>query len=52
MFALQSGGGVDVWVASGFGVRAGVDGRIHWYEDEQEGSWRFHVGGVFALGGR
>lgn len=52
MFALQPGGGVDVWVVPAFAVRAGVDGRINWYEDEQEGSWRFHVGGVVALGSR
>ena len=52
-FAIQAGGGVDVWLAPVVGIRAGADGRGSWDEDgEVSGSWRLHTGVVFALGTR
>ncbi|MDH4064538.1 MAG: hypothetical protein OEW19_09060, partial [Acidobacteriota bacterium] len=52
LLAIQAGGGADFWIARRLGVRLGLDGRTHWYEDEQEGSWRLQVGGVVAVGSR
>ena len=51
-FAIQAGGGVDLWLARAIGIRAGIDGRGSWYEEEKYGSWRFHTGVVVALGTR
>ena len=51
-FAIQAGGGVDLWLARAIGIRAGLDGRGSWYEEEKYGSWRFHTGVVVALGTR
>lgn len=52
LFAIQGGGGIDVWITRTIGVRAGVDGRASYYEEERYGSWRFQTGVVLALGTR
>jgi hypothetical protein len=51
-FSVDFGGGVDVWVTRGIAVRAGVDGRGTWWEEERFGSVRFQAGMVVALGSR
>jgi hypothetical protein len=52
LFAIQGGGGVDVWITRTIGVRAGVDGRASYYDEERYGSWRVQTGVVLALGTR
>lgn len=50
--ALEAGGGLDVWLARHVALRVGLDGRAVLFEDEAEGSFRFHAGVVFGLGTR
>jgi hypothetical protein len=52
VFALQGGGGIDVWITPTVGVRAGVDGRASSDDDYWYGVWRIHTGVVLALGTR
>jgi hypothetical protein len=52
LFAIQGGGGVDVWITRTIEVRAGVDGRASYYDEERYGSWRVQTGVVLPLGTR
>jgi hypothetical protein len=47
-FALQPGGGVDVWLRPNVGLRVGGDYRRIFTEDEGTNEFRFHVGIVFT----
>lgn len=50
-FALQPGGGVDIWLSSRAGIRVGADYRRVFVEDDGINEFRFHVG-VVVSGGR
>lgn len=52
LFAFQAGGGADVWLTRAMGVRAGIDGRASYYDDDTYGTWRLQAGVVLALGSR
>jgi hypothetical protein len=49
-FAIQPGGGVDVYVWRGLGVRAQVDYRSTDYDGARYSAWRVFLGGVAAFG--
>lgn len=52
-FALQPGGGVDIWIGPNAGVRVGADYRRVFLEDgEGLNQFRFHAGVVLGLGRR
>lgn len=50
--ALQPGGGVDIWMASNIGIRAGGDYRRVFAEEAGINQYRFHVGMVIGAGSR
>lgn len=49
-FAIQPGGGVDVYFWKGVGARVQVDYRITDYDEARFKDWRVFGGGVFAFG--
>lgn len=49
-FAIQPGGGVDVYAWRGIGARVQVDYRITDYDEARFKDWRVFFGGVFAYG--
>ena len=49
---VQAGGGIDVWLTKALGARLGIDKRLSWDEEDRQGSWRFQIGAVVALGSR
>lgn len=49
-FALQPGGGVDVWLRPNVGIRVGGDYRRIFAEGAGTNEFRFHVGIVVAAG--
>jgi hypothetical protein len=51
-FALQYGGGADIWMRSNVGVRAGIDERTIFAGGETTQETRFNVGIVWAGGMR
>jgi hypothetical protein len=51
-FAVQPGGGVDIWVAPRVAIRTGADYRYIFAEDEGSDEFRFYVGVAFAFGTR
>jgi hypothetical protein len=50
-FAIQPGGGVDVWLSPNFGIRGGGDWRRIAYADGRN-QFRVHIGVVVAGGRR
>jgi opacity protein-like surface antigen len=51
-FAIQPGGGVDVWLTPRFAIRAGADYRYIFAEEEGSDEFRFYAGVTFAFGER
>jgi len=49
-FAIQPGGGVDVYAWRGIGARFQVDYRITDYDEARFKDWRVFFGGVVAIG--
>jgi hypothetical protein len=49
-FAIQPGGGVDVYAWRGAGARVQVDYRTTDYDGARFKDWRVFVGGVYAFG--
>lgn len=49
-FAIQPGGGLDVYVWRGLGARAQVDYRSTDYDGARYRDWRMFLGGVAAFG--
>ncbi len=49
-FAIQPGGGIDVYVWHGIGGRLQVDYRITDYDEARFKDWRVFFGGVAAFG--
>lgn len=55
-FAIQPGGGIDIWVIPDIGIRVGADYRRIFIDDIEDGGganeFRFHVGIVIRGGSR
>jgi hypothetical protein len=49
-FAIQYGGGADIWMRPNTGIRFGVDGRSIFIEDETANEFRFNIGIVYSGG--